>query len=444
MKEPIEELFKKSLENHELPFNEGAWASMNARLDAVKPTGGAGKGGNLLKYVAVATGITIISVATYLYVSNSTNMTQEHLSAENTLETSKANSPSTNAVTSSEKTNTEGTTPNKQTVSPSNDTRTSANQGASSGISEPTPTRSNSGTVNGELPNIEHKPFGSLGGIAAGDIDRKPVEFHPADKNGVVDPTLTPASEMIVPIITGKCVGEEFEVNNVNKRYIVILDASGNRMRVPSKAKRTFAIDQAGDYTYGFFVDCKFSEKGRFTVSGKPAVDIDVDLDTKYEAGLPTTKVQVTGSAESYTWKSAGQSFSGRKADFHYFKSGNHTIELTATNGSCSVKKEVTVYSEDYNLMAVNAFDPNVSDPRNNTFMPYALTQRKTNFRLIILDSRTGDMVYETTDADRPWDGTDRRTGKIDEAATIYIWKVVIENPEAGERGEYKGSVMKL
>lgn len=443
MKEPIEELFKKSLENHELPFNEAAWSAMNARLDVVKPTGG-GRGGNLLKYVAVATGITIISVATFLYLSDGKELTQDQLKATNTL-TEDNDAPTTSNAQSQHSTtgNTQKTENNTPAAAVATQTPSST-QTPSTATSQPSTPRATSGAGSGDISNIEHKPFGTLGGINSGESFRKPVEFHPADENGMLDPSLTPANEMIVPIITGKCVGEEFEVNNVNKRYIVILDAAGNRMRIPSKSKRTFAIDQAGDYTYGFFVDCKFNEKGRFTVNGKPSVDIELDVDTKYEAGLPTAKVQASGSAESYTWKSGGQTVSGRKADFHYFKSGNHTIELTATNGACSVKKEVTVYTEDYNLMAVNAFDPNVSDPRNNTFMPYALTQRKTNFRMIILDSRTGEMVYETTDADRPWDGTDRRTGKIDEAATIYIWKVVIENPEPGERGEYKGSIMKL
>ena len=259
MKEPIEELFKKSLENHELPFNEAAWSAMNARLDVVKPTGG-GRGGNLLKYVAVATGITIISVATFLYLSDGKELTQDQLKATNTL-TEDNDAPTTSNAQSQHSTtgNTQKTENNTPAAAVATQTPSST-QTPSTATSQPSTPRATSGAGSGDISNIEHKPFGTLGGINSGESFRKPVEFHPADENGMLDPSLTPANEMIVPIITGKCVGEEFEVNNVNKRYIVILDAAGNRMRIPSKSKRTFAIDQAGDYTYGFFVDCKFNE----------------------------------------------------------------------------------------------------------------------------------------------------------------------------------------
>ena len=75
--------------------------------------------------------------------------------------------------------------------------------------------------------------------------------------------------------------------------------------------------------------------------------------------------------------------------------------------------------------------------------MPYALTQRDVNFRMVILDGIDGGMVYETTDASLPWDGTDMRSGTRSSDAKAYVWKVVIYNPESNEPNEYRGTVIK-
>lgn len=440
MKKPIEELIKQSLENHELPYNAAAWTSMNARLDQVKPT--SSTGGASWKFFGAAVGVTAIAVASYfMFFGDDEIQVNPNLKAENELVENNTNvdtdkSNETNSVANStQQTESVTATVNEQVTVPSNNevnntvTTSTTNTNPASTI-----------PADDELITIIWEQVASENND---NIDGKPIEFH-AQKPGIVDPNLTPAEDMVLPAVKNLCVGEELTLSNPNNRYLVVLNSVGERFRIPSGTTETFHADQVGEYRLGFFVDCKFYEKDHFAVNGKPSADFDIDLDTKYENGIPTVKVSANGTSDSFVWTSGEQSFRGRSADFHFFKEGNHTIQLTATNGSCSVSKEESVYVEDYNLMAVTGFNPNDSDPRNNTFIPFALTQRNVKFRMIILDARTGDVVYETNDANKPWDGTDARIGKVNSSITTYIWKVVLENPAPGERAEYKGSITKL
>jgi hypothetical protein len=99
---------------------------------------------------------------------------------------------------------------------------------------------------------------------------------------------------------------------------------------------------------------------------------------------------------------------------------------------------------EDYNLLAVNAFTPTSWDSRNTHFIPFALTQRNTPFKMIIIDPADGAILFETASAELPWDGTDRNTGKMVEQNKSFVWKVILERPESNEKPEYIGTVVRL
>jgi hypothetical protein len=52
--------------------------------------------------------------------------------------------------------------------------------------------------------------------------------------------------------------------------------------------------------------------------------------------------------------------------------------------------------------------------------------------------------MYETSDASQGWDGIDRTTGEQLGYQQTFIWKVSIENPEAGENSVYGSSAIIL
>ena len=108
-----------------------------------------------------------------------------------------------------------------------------------------------------------------------------------------------------------------------------------------------------------------------------------------------------------------------------------------------TITKTISV-ENDYNLLAVNAFDPFSNDIRKSTFMPFALLKRGTQFTLIIIDPSDGGIVFSSSDASNAWDGNDKRNGKMVAPNKAFIWKVTISNPEQKEKQEYKGTIVRL
>ena len=119
-------------------------------------------------------------------------------------------------------------------------------------------------------------------------------------------------------------------------------------------------------------------------------------------------------------------------------------VGLMQEHGCTGTKEESIYVSDDYNLLAVNAFEPLSQDLRKRTFLPYALTQRNTPFKMIILDPSDGGIVFETSDVQLPWDGTDKRTGKMADTNKAYVWKVNLTKPEPGEKMDYMGTVVRM
>ena len=267
------------------------------------------------------------------------------------------------------------------------------------------------------------------------------IPTTPPTNPGATTPVL---EDMVMPEIGELCIGEQVTINNTNGRNLYIVAPNNDKMQFRKKESNVFEADHAGQHIIGYYVDGVFVQHSNFDVHAKPKADFTIDLDTKFENGLPTTHAQATIHGENFSWNAEGQTSRDENASFHFYEQGWHTIELEVSNGTCKTVVQKQVKVDQYNLMAMNAFNPYSMDPRNSTFMPYALTERNTNFTMMIIDSRDGGIVYETSDAGLPWDGTDKRTGKIENTITTYIWKVVLENPEPNEPAEYKGTIIKL
>jgi gliding motility-associated-like protein len=128
----------------------------------------------------------------------------------------------------------------------------------------------------------------------------------------------------------------------------------------------------------------------------------------------------------------------------HVYKTkGTYTATLVVTNAAgCTDRTERTIrIDEDYNLLAARSFSPN-SDGVEDNFMPDALKDLHVRFRMTVVDPITGQIIFETTDANRPWNG--RVAGKGDACpAGDYVWMVEMKD---GEKlgGSYTGTVSLL
>ncbi len=184
------------------------------------------------------------------------------------------------------------------------------------------------------------------------------------------------------------------------------------------------------------------------TNSSLNTIDFEIDNDIFYENGLPTIHLKANSFATSYDWaceklKSLPNT---KEVDVHYFKKGIYSVKLSITNqnGQISSESKKITINQDYNLLAVDAFNPTENNIKTNTFIPFALTLRNVKFTMTIVDSKNGGIIYQTSDVSQPWTGIDMRTGNLVDQNENCIWKVTIENPEQGENPVYKGVVIRL
>lgn len=418
MKNNLENNFKESLRNFEVPYNKAAWTSMNAKLNEVMPTGIIG--GANYKWIAAISAI-VITAASVLYIYSS--------------DKNLAN----NKVRISEDGSTNKTSNNKNelttTTSNENDRENKITDQASSVLIPST-----------NKQDLEHNIESGASDIELiENLDIPPINDTDQDaSNQSAGENLNPNQNksIILPSLVDICAGEKVKIHNSNDVSLTIEGANLQILVTPNTTK-TVSFNAPG--TYKIYGISDAIETETFNVKTLPKVDFIIDNENSYEGGLPVTFLTAT-DGQNVTWTFNGINATGQNTNAHFFTKGNHEITLS-TNGSNGCKNTVAhdhYVKTDYNLMAVNSFIPNDSDPRNNTFMPYALTQRNVKFNLIIIDPTDGRTVYQTNDFSRGWDGTDRKTGQAVKYQASYIWKVVLENPERGERNEYAGNIIPI
>lgn len=140
--------------------------------------------------------------------------------------------------------------------------------------------------------------------------------------------------------------------------------------------------------------------------------------------------------AITWQWDFGDGSTSNEFEPLHLFPAGpddDYPLCLVVTNAfSCpdTVCEAVNAPS-DPNIYAPNAFTPD-QDGLNETWTPVLNGFDRWRYHLYILD-RWGEVIWDTTDRYRPWDGTSRGQACKTE---VYVWKVEM-NIEGDERVYY-------
>jgi hypothetical protein len=178
----------------------------------------------------------------------------------------------------------------------------------------------------------------------------------------------------------------------------------------------------------------------------EPKIVLDADA-INYEDGTPRIRINLESNANDISWSANGTLLNkkSRSVDLLAFKGQTYTISAEGQLDGCKSTEKIKITAnEDYNLLAVNAFNPQSRDARNATFMPYALTIREVRFELIILDPENGAVIFRTSDAQNAWDGIDQRTGQMVPAQKAYIWKVVLQEALPNEKTTYSGTIVRI
>lgn len=416
MENNIEEIVKSALQNHESPFDPTAWETMSKRLDQTMPIGGVHK--SPLKWSWVAAAAVAVGVsAFFLFEKNRTS--EMHPKAKPLA----VESETTHSTTTQKQTN---NTSSKKTIQPFESVKESSN-------------------------STNYKQENSVNYTTP--LDKFANES--SHVGGTKIPTDVPASStfsFVAPKVNDSyCQNEQITIVNENDELISIENESGRPIVILGNSTAKIELQTIGTYTFVYKKHGKSHKQTAFQVKNKPKVDFVYDPDMLYDKGLPVNNLKSAYSAESYTWKNAkGEIISNEKEfDIHLFNKGLHDVTLTVEdqNGCKNTLTKAVRCDFNYNLLAVTGFDPTSPDPRNNTFIPFALLEKQRNvrFEMVILDPKTGEKVFETKSADQPWDGIDKRTNQMVEPNSTYIWKVTIFNRAVGENSNtYQGSITRI
>lgn len=421
MNKNIDELIKSALEGHKMPYDNNAWNSFEKKLNKpnapIKP----------FKFWFFGTSIiAVITISSLLYFSSK----QEE----------KSNKPVEQKTDVIEKSNSQSTTSKK---TKSEKTKGIQDEKISSNELEAKEDDKKETKTNLILPEANE--------VLAKEItkDLKLDEEIVTPKKENSDITKK-ATELDVPSFSNKCLGENLKVINKNDEGMTLIFPSGKKVSVAESATENIKLSEEGKYELLVNSKQKETYNSFFSVFENPRASLLVEDELNYETGLPVIRGEVQTFEETINWKVdkvvSPNSSKAKTADFYCFEKGQFDLEVIVTNekGCSSIERKTIIISEDYNLLAVNAFDPLSSDSRKNTFMPYALSKRNSAFSLIIIDPDNGGIIFESSDYSKPWDGIDKRNGKIVSEGTTFIWKVTLNSPEKNEKSVYKGTIIRI
>ena len=264
-------------------------------------------------------------------------------------------------------------------------------------------------------------------------------------------PAVSPTEIAIRPSVLTGCPGAsvEFTVDNLPSDGTFLWNFGDGSFSRDAKPKHTFS--KAGR----FEVMLSHSSVGGGTIHNKPVSDVIVIheipeasfnmLKQEYENTIPSVHFENRSiGSQSYAWDFGDGGTSTISHPSHvYKKAGTYTVGLVVTNGAgCTDRMEKTLrIEEDYNLLAAKTFSPN-ADGMEDTFIPEALKTLGVKFHMTVHNGETGELVFETSDAQRPWNG---RIGGRGENCVPgnYIWMVEMKD---GEKlgGTYNGTVSLL
>lgn len=437
MKSNLEQNVKDAFEQYELPYNEAAWKALNEKLDKIHGgTQNKPSSGNRFKWIAGAAIVVIVSsVLIYSLIQNDNNSPQ--INSTSTAAQTEQNSDNKNESASAITTSKEGKDEHS-----SDTAQHPENIAILQTVKQP---KENKADKNKTTRDSEVSP------TAKHTTDKSSA--HPNDDNGnsfspfpINIESSGHRSSIVFPELGAVCEGAVLSIPNRNPFTISIVSPSGKETDILSNHSTHYRAAEAGAY----IVRSKKSPElttAAFTVKEKPKLDFSIDEELQYKDGIPYIPVETYSDGTNFEWSFEGNAVKqyGEKAIAHFYKKGTHEITLKSKNAEgceSTISKTVTI-EKDYNLLAPSGFMPLSEDSRKSRFIPFALTLRDTEFKLFIIEPRTGTVIFETNSIEG-WDGIDRNTGRLVEENKSFIWKVILATPEPEEQKEYTGIVLRL
>ncbi len=160
----------------------------------------------------------------------------------------------------------------------------------------------------------------------------------------------------------------------------------------------------------------------------------------------PTTTMYDSSSSDvtSFEWNFGENGILGNsniqnpEFTFPDLEPANYDVELIVTNqnGCTDTTVNVVVVNGVYNFYVPTGFSPN-GDGVNDYFYPQGEGVDVLDYEMLIFD-RWGNIVFQTTDTSKQWDGT---KGGMYAPEGVYVWKIYTTDQYTGTEYENIGNV---
>lgn len=416
--------FKDILKNGEEDFNEQAWLSFQKKLDHHLPISSKSSLFSNKNLMFLGIGTLILSVCIFiLNQNNSVELKSKHL-----VQTS------ANKTVDSSNISIQKQTQSKENIIEHKIESNTPILKSENAIQTEAKTKTTSKTSSNAISNVEKNNFEFINN----DYSTKEI------KQTSILPTTKEQEYKPIPIEKHYCIGQTIDLYHNNTTEIIVYLENEEIISVTPKRIKNIKATKSGIY------QIKYQNiiVQEFEVFSEKNVEIETSSEIVYEKGLPILEIKTKDFTNDMTWTSTKGIVKNQKSatEILCFQKGNYEISINSNNPfACLNINKVNFYvAEEYNLLATNAFIPNSSNPKNQTFMPEALKLRSSAFELFIYDSKDKHLVFSSQSVEKSWDGIDVKTGNLVPDNVIYLWKVVLKNPEKGEKNEYNGTIIRL
>jgi len=207
-----------------------------------------------------------------------------------------------------------------------------------------------------------------------------------------------------------------------------------------------YAYPNAGVYTTTLIVTTNFgctdTIQGTVTIYPKPVADFifSPDSGTILNPFMSFFDLTVSDNIATWYWD-FGDSASSLLANpvHEYVDTGTYGVVLAVedTNQCRDTTFGEVEILPDYIFFVPNTFTPN-GDGFNETFLPQGKGISKKGYQFYIFN-RWGDVIWETTDFNVPWEGDGNKGNKLAQT-DVYVW-LILSKDLTGVQHHYTGHV---
>lgn len=425
MKQNFEQIIRNSVNNHEVPYEEGAWEKFQSNLPSSTPF--------YKSNWFIASGIALLITAGVIGYSLTNNeiVTKNTLDsapiaqnteAENTNKPSQAKEQSIKNESTKENISLDENNKEEVTTSVTRNENSNTN---------PQETQSTSPVSNSDNSNT--KPSDEIQSVTP--------PINPI-KNET--PTVTETEMVSADFYLEKkvCKGNKVYLiaDKVNPSYKYIWSIDGNKILEGNSV--TYKPTESGIHSITLTV----KSKGKVVATKTSSLSV-IDL-PEIETTIKNDEFSVKNDFSfeinphantTVKWNLGdGTTTSEASVNHTYKKGGVYTTTCTITNeeGCAATVTEKVEVKGLYNIRTDYGFSPN-GDNINDAFLPVELNTLNVPFTMNVY-SRNGQLVFTTNSIQRPWNGLMQDGSKCPFGS--YVWVVTLTN-EYGNQEVYKGTI---